>query len=108
MAELNASGRTPVSVSIRQHDGVPVISLAGELDLTNVEEVRTAIKPALGGHDDKIVFELGELTFLDSAGLALLVSAARQAHQVELRNPAPIVRRLVTLTGLSKILLMAP
>jgi len=45
---------------------------------------------------------------MDSSGIALLVAAARQARQVELRHPTPVVRRLIELTGLTELLLMTP
>jgi anti-anti-sigma factor len=62
----------------------------------------------LAADDDRIAFDVGELEFMDSSGIALLVSAARQARRVELRHPTPIVRRLIELTGLTELLLMTP
>ena len=45
---------------------------------------------------------------MDSSGLALLASVARKVPEVELRDPSPIVRRLIELTGLAEILNVSP
>jgi anti-anti-sigma factor len=44
------------------------------------------------------------LTFMDSSGIVLLVSATQRVQEVQVRDPSPIVRRLIELTGLSKVL----
>ena len=86
---------------------VPVITVAGELDLTNAKQVSSAIEAALSGHGQRVVFEVSELTFMDSSGIALLASVARQAREIELRDPTPIVRRLIEMTGLDQLLRIA-
>jgi len=87
---------------------MPVIRLSGELDMVSVERVRSVVEGALTAEDDRLAFDVSELEFMDSSGIALLVSAARRARQVELRHPTPIVRRLIELTGLTELLLMVP
>jgi len=87
---------------------MPVICLSGELDMVSVERVRSVVEGALTAEDDRLAFDVSELQFMDSSGIALLVSAARTARQVELRHPTPIVRRLIELTGLTELLLMVP
>lgn len=87
---------------------MPVIRLSGELDMVSVERVRSVVEGALTAEDDRLAFDVSELEFMDSSGIALLVSAAKRARQVELRHPTPIVRRLIELTGLTELLLMVP
>ena len=87
---------------------MPVFRLSGELDMVSVERVRSVLEGALTAEDDRLAFDVSELQFMDSSGIALLVSAARTARQVELRHPTPIVRRLIELTGLTELLLMVP
>ena len=108
MADLNTAGRAPITVRSSHQDGMPVISVAGELDLTNAREVRAAIEAAVSGHDQRVVFEVSELTFMDSSGIALFASVTRQVREVELRDPTPIVRRLIEMTGLDRVLRMTP
>lgn len=87
-------------------DGVAVIALIGEIDLSNVDGVRTTIEPTLSAAHERIVFDLVRLDFLDSSGIALLLWAAAQASSVELRAPTETVRRIIEVTGLSDILHM--
>jgi anti-anti-sigma factor len=108
MAELEPTDETYCAVDVSREDGMPVIRLSGELDMVSVERVRPAVEGALTGEDDRLAFDVRELEFMDSSGIALLVSASRKARQVELRHPTPIVRRLIELTGLTELLLMAP
>ena len=108
MAELNTEGQAGITVRTAHQDGTPVISVAGELDLTNAEEVRSAIEAVVGGHDQRVVFDVSALTFMDSSGIALFASVTRRAREVELRDPTPIVRRLIEMTGLDKVLRMTP
>ncbi len=108
MAELDAAGEAYCAVDVSREDGVPVIRLSGELDMVSVEGVRSAVAEALSAENEKLVFDVRELEFMDSSGIALLVSATRKVRKVEVRNPTPIVRRIIELTGLTDILLMVP
>jgi anti-anti-sigma factor len=108
MAELEPTDDVYCAVEVSREDGMPVIRLSGELDMVSVERVRSVVEGALTAEDDRLAFDVSELEFMDSSGIALLVSAARRARQVELRHPTPIVRRLIELTGLTELLLMVP
>jgi len=107
-AEPGPAGNGALTVRTWTEEGIPVIGIAGELDLSNTEQVRPAVEGAIAGRVERLVFDLRELDFLDSSGIALLAAATRQARTVELRNPGPVVRRLVELTGLTHILRMTP
>jgi anti-sigma B factor antagonist len=108
MAELDPAGEASCVLEVSDDHGTPVIRLSGELDLVTVESVRAAMEAVLTRATERLVFEVGELEFMDSSGIALLVSASRLAEKVELRNPTLIVRRLIELTGLSEKLIMVP
>jgi len=102
------TGGPSATLDVRSEDGRLVLGLAGELDLTCVGRIRTAIDAALAGQSEQVVFDLSELSFMDSSGIALLLSVAQQAGGVSLRDPTPIIRRLIELTGLSSVLPMSP
>jgi anti-anti-sigma factor len=108
MDELDSAGHASCVTEVTREGETPVIRLSGELDLVTADSVRSALDPALAGAPERLVFEVSELEFMDSSGLALLVSAARKAGKVELRNPTLIVRRLIELTGLAEMLIMVP
>jgi anti-anti-sigma factor len=57
-------------------DGRTVVAIAGELDLHRVAALAAALHAAVG----RVVVDLQEVTFLDSATLALLVREHRRLH----------------------------
>ena len=104
MADLNPAGQAGTELEIGDEDGTPVIRLAGELDMTSADDIRAAIDGVLRRTPERVVFETSGLQFMDSSGIALLLSVAQQVPDVELRAPSPIVRRLIELTGLEETL----
>ncbi len=82
-------------------DGDPVIVLRGELDISSADTVRETLSGVLESRPKRLVFELGELVFIDSSGIAVLVLASNSVETVELHHTQPIVSRIVELTGLS-------
>lgn len=81
--------------------------LRGELDSTNVSDLRRAVLPDLdAGHDVEI--EVSGLEFIDSVGLGLFVSLHRAAidHDVEFRvvRPSASVARVMEITRLDDLL----
>jgi anti-sigma B factor antagonist len=85
-----------------------VLVVSGEIDTVNASALDRAIASALQRKPRSLVFELGELRFIDSAGIAVLVRAASMVNTVKLRNPSAMVRRIVEVTGLSNVLRIEP
>ena len=108
MADLNPAGGAPVTVLTSHEGSTPVFSIAGELDLSNADAVRSAIEEGLSPGTPKVVFELSDLQFMDSSGIALLASLAQSVPEVELRHPTDIVRRILEITGVDQWLPMTP
>lgn len=80
------------------------LSLQGELDLSNAEILETALSEAFAS-DKRILIDLGRLEFLDSTGIALLVTALGRPDAERLSflpSESSGVRRLLGLTGLDK------
>jgi anti-anti-sigma factor len=94
-------------VTVIDHHGVPVVRLDGEVDLSNVDDVRRAVfAPAEAGHDC-VVVDLAGTTYLDSTAVRLLFDLAvrLQARRRRLRlvvSDATIVRRVLVLTKLDE------
>ena len=108
MAELDPADQAYCAAEVSREDGAAVIRLSGELDMVSVESVRSVIEAALAARSERLVFEVSGLEFMDSPGIALLISMTRKVKTVEVRNPNAIVRRIIELTGLTEILLMTP
>ncbi len=84
--------------------GVPVVILSGELDSSNAGSLETTVTSIIGQHPERLIFDLSGLRFMDSAGIAVLIRAAANVNTICLRDPSPIVRRVVEVTGLSSVL----
>ena len=52
-------------------DGVHVVAVQGELDLSTAPELEQALAPLGSGHS--VVIDLAECEFIDSTGIALIV-----------------------------------
>jgi anti-anti-sigma factor len=108
MAELEAE---PPTVQIETHldqSGAQVVVLSGELDSSSaasLQERMAAIPPPSA---QRLIFDLAGLRFMDSAGIAVLLGAAEKASSVSLRNPSPIIRRVLEITGLSNVFSIEP
>jgi anti-sigma B factor antagonist len=104
MAELDPVGQDLVVVQVREEDGLPVVCLFGELDITGIGQARAAIDATMASHPGRLVLDASGLDYMDSSGIALLAWAARKTQDVQVRNPSPVVNRLIEVTGLSEVL----
>jgi anti-sigma B factor antagonist len=89
-------------------DGSPLLQLRGELDMLSAVDLREAVKELVDLHCDRLVFDLADLEFMDSSGIAVLVYAASSIRIIELRNTSPTIRRIIEVTGLSNVLKLDP
>ena len=89
--------------------GAAVVALAGELDMSNVELLEQAVERLAAAQPPRLIVDLSGLRFMDTAGIAALVGAAGRFNDaVELRDPAPMVRRVLEFSGLTGILRTQP
>ena len=109
MDELDPSAEATGTAEVTTgRDGVPVIRLAGEIDMSNVDALRVVIDPVIESGPERVDFDLAALEFMDSSGIALLLRVAAKARTVHVREPSAVVRRLIEATGLSDILPIDP
>ncbi|MGZ4334153.1 MAG: STAS domain-containing protein [Gaiellaceae bacterium] len=90
---------------VDRRDGVVVVSLAGELDLYNAEEIRASLLDALAAEPQLLVVDLQEVTFIDSTALGVLIEArSRMADRNGFRLAAPGLeaRRALEVSGLDR------
>ena len=78
-----------------------VLVIHGEIDVASAPRVREELNRVIDGGARRIVFDVGAVDFIDSSGLAVLVTALRRAESVTLRNPSHAVSRVVEISGLS-------
>lgn len=89
---------------VRGDDHTVTVRLRGEIDLASAAAVEQAVRAALPEPPVRVVFDLSELRFMDSSGIAVLLRLACDAAGVSVRNPSPTVAMVIEATGLSEIL----
>jgi len=89
-------------------EGVPIVRLDGELDISRAASLRTQLLRAAGNRDAGLVVDLSDATYMDSAGVNVLfeVAEALKERQLEFAVVVPdggLVERVVTLVDLSSV-----
>jgi anti-anti-sigma factor len=106
MAELNAPPDDDgIIVTLHHEDTATVVHVTGDIDLDTAPALRAAVAPTLGlptAHT--VIFDLSAVSFIDSAGLAVLISVARDGRPVLLRHPSDVLVRVIAATGLTETL----
>ncbi len=91
---------SPLTVRTQERDGVVIISVSGELDMSTVDKVAVALRDA-AARTAPIVLDMTGLRFFSSAGLTLLVRLHQNpSADVRLAVDQRVVRRPLELTGL--------
>jgi anti-sigma B factor antagonist len=97
-------------LSIRtSHEGTTAtVAAEGEIDLSTVDELRTAVTVAAEASVDTLLLDLTGVEFIDSAGLGGLLElrSTLRSHSVTLRISAGDgpVKQAMEITGLSELL----
>lgn len=82
-----------------------VVSLGGELDLYNAEQVRAALTGACAESPERIVVDLGEVEFIDSTALGVLIEARTKLDNGRaffLAAPGVETKRALQISGLDR------
>lgn len=104
MEELEEEFATTVEIDTHlDPTGAQIVILSGELDSSNAASLQEKMAAITAHHSQRLIFDLTGLRFMDSAGIAVLISASTQINSVSVRNPSPIIRRVLETTGLSNV-----
>lgn len=109
MDELGTDGGSPLNFDLAEdRDGTPMLTLAGELDMTNAPQLEAAVAPVIAGSPERLIVNVEDLQFADSSAIALLVKWANVVPQVELRQPPELLSRVIVRMGLAERLHVTP
>ena len=94
-----------MNITIRENNGITVIDLSGRLTLGDAPAIlREDIRRLLDEGKTRLLLNLAGLTFLDSAGMGLLVGAyatvSRSGGQLKMSNLTSRVKDLLIITKL--------
>jgi anti-anti-sigma factor len=84
--------------------GVPLLSLAGDLDHASAAQFNAAVGRALGSDGNRLLLQLTDCPYMDSGGISCLLSLLRRFRPdgwLGVVAPSPGVHRLLNLVGLT-------
>jgi anti-anti-sigma factor len=98
---------------LEEHRGVTVGRLSGEVDAGHAPSMRDRLYRALGNHDEGLVIDLSEATYIDSAIVNLLFELAERLgmHQLRLAVVVPeggLVERVIAIVNLGMVTDLKP
>lgn len=103
-ADLRAS-----NLAWNQTDGVSVLRFKTNAELTHsAHELDELRREVLEQSDSRVIIDLSRVTRIDSAGLGQLMSCyshlVKNRGALKVLNPAPEIRKLLDMTGLSSVI----
>ncbi len=82
-----------------------MLALFGELDVVSAPELQHMLDDVLGQPHARVMLDLNELSFVDSAGVSVLIKAKQRAETMGrtlvLRRPTEQLERVFSLVGLA-------
>jgi len=70
-----------MEISQKEEKGIVSIAIKGRMDADSSPDAEKVVKEALGAEANRLLFDLGELEYLSSAGLRVLLSAAKEMRR---------------------------
>jgi anti-anti-sigma factor len=71
-----------MEITHKEHDGIMIIAMNGQLNPTTVPEAEKTIDEILSGGADRLLFDFGQLTYLNSGGLRVILSTSKKIETV--------------------------
>ena len=98
-------GQPPPLISfdvVRDGDRHATVLIVGELDISGVEPIAARVNEVLGNGVTSLTVDVAGVRFADSSAIALWVTWAGAVDEFELREPPPLLRRVIGAMGLSE------
>ena len=95
------------AAEVSDRQGVTVITLIGELDVYSAATLRERLTALLDAGTSNLVIYMGQLSFMDSTGLGVLVTALKRARgaggDVTLEAVPGSAMKVLEITGLNHV-----
>lgn len=102
MGHIETEANPSMTFAIAPQDAeTTVVTIRGELDISNVDELQTAVAPLIERRVGRLILDLGELAFADSSAIAIWVRWATIVGELRLRGVSPLLRTVIVTMGLS-------
>jgi anti-sigma B factor antagonist len=109
---MHAERRDPLEIEVQNSEERTLVTLSGELDASTAAGLYDTLAELEIVDAHNVVLDLAKVTFMDSTGLAVIVTEhKRLAHsdgRLTIFSPPSSVRRLFEITGLTTLLDIVP
>lgn len=100
---------TDFSLTFTRDSGAVVVGVTGELDCVTAPILDERLSDLLSDQGNlRIVLDLADMTFVDSSGLSVFITAYRHLQErgglLSLRRPTASTLKVLEITGLNRIL----
>lgn len=94
-----------LTVTAHSDNGIVLVSVEGEVDVSNASQLRDELDQALSSGAKAITIDLSQAPYIDSTGIGVLVGAAHHAKdkgiELTVAKPQSNVARVLGLLGVS-------
>lgn len=94
-------------MTVPEVSGVPVLKVRGEIDVASAPDFHASISDIIGRGPEVVIVDMSEVSFIDSTGLGVLVSAEKETREagkdLRLVVTQPQIMKLLELTGLDEV-----
>lgn len=94
-----------MQIQTEEQGKITIVKFGGEIDLYNAPEVKETIQKLVNAHRFHILFDLGEVTYVDSSGIGAMISSLtnvkRHRGSLKLCNLTGPVKKVFELTKLN-------
>jgi anti-sigma B factor antagonist len=96
-----------IETSLRHREGVPILDVAGEIDIYTTPQFKEAVSAAIDAGMPAIVINMTKVTYMDSSGFGTLLSATKRLRPVNgglhLSGCNDAITRMLQITRLNTI-----
>lgn len=97
-----------MGLNIERNDGILIAMAEGRVDGANAQEFQGALTDAIEPSDRAVVLDLGEITYISSAGLRVILLTARalrrQDAELAVCSLSASIREVFEISGFDKII----
>jgi anti-sigma B factor antagonist len=108
MTSEPTGGPEAASLNVNIQPG-PVVMISGEIDIQSSSQLRDQLLRIIRRHGARLALDLTGVTFIDCAGISVLLAARRRAQleggSLRVLRASPRVQRIIALTRLDHVLM---
>ena len=97
-----------MGLNIERNDGILIAMAEGRVDGANAQEFQGALTDAIEPSDRAVILDLGEITYISSAGLRVILLTARalrrQDAELAVCSLSASIREVFEISGFDKII----